>query len=243
MDDSTGNSAILGAFVEKTARVQTGRSKEGGRYSVGEEVANAITHGLGAALSIAALAILATLAGKRGDIWHVVSLCIYGATMVFLYSASSLYHSVPAPRAKNIFRILDHSSIFLLIAGTYTPVTLVLMRGPWGWALFSVVWAMAIGGIVVKAFLWNKAKMFGYLGVSLYIAMGWLVIIAVKPMLEMLPLGMIAWLLAGGLFYTLGVPFYMWKRLPYHHAVWHLFVLGGSACHFLAILWYVLPRQ
>ncbi len=203
---------------------------------MGEEIANSVTHGIGAALSLAALVVLVVFASQRGDAWRVVSFSIYGASLFFLYLASTLYHSFTNQRLKHFFRVLDHSSIFLLIAGTYTPVTLVSMRGPWGWTIFGLVWAMAIAGVVAKVFLIGKFKVFS---VALYIAMGWLIVIAVKPMLQMVPKGMVLWLLIGGLCYTFGVVFYSLKKIPYFHAVWHLFVLAGSVSHFIGILIYL----
>jgi hemolysin III len=204
--------------------------------TIGEEIANSITHGIGAGLSIAALVILTVLASRRGDAWRIVSFSIYGATLVLLYLSSTLYHSFLSLKIKNIFRILDHSAIYLLIAGTYTPVTLTLMRGAWGWTLFGLAWAMAIGGIIVTALLLDKLKA---LLVLSYVVMGLLVVIAIKPMIQMLPRGMIIWLFIGGACYILGIVFYLWKRLPYHHPIWHLFVLGGSISHFLGILFYL----
>jgi len=212
-----------------------------GNYSLksqnlGEEIANSITHGIGAGLSIAALVILVVLASKRGDAWRIVSFSIYGATLILLYLSSTLYHSFVNPKIKNIFRILDHSTIYLLIAGTYTPVTLTLMRGAWGWTLFGLAWAMAIGGIIITTLLLDKLKA---LLVLSYVVMGLLVVIAIKPMIQMVPRGMIIWLFIGGACYILGIIFYLWKRLPYHHPIWHLFVLGGSISHFLGILFYL----
>src|SRR4030042_3930676 len=204
--------------------------------TLGEEIANSITHGIGAALSIAALVILAVLASRRGDAWRIVSFSIYGATLVFLYLFSTLYHSFVNPRIKNIFRILDHSAIYLLIAGSYTPVTLTLMRGAWGWTLFGVAWVMAIGGIIVTTLLLDKLKA---LLVLSYVVMGLLVVIAIKPIIQIVPRGMIIWLFIGGACYILGIVFYLWKRLPYHHPIWHLFVLAGSVSHFLGIFLYL----
>jgi len=201
-----------------------------------EERANTITHGIGAALSIAALVILVVLASRRGDAWRIVSFSIYGATLFLLYLSSTLYHSFVNPKIKNIFRILDHSAIYLLIAGSYTPITLTLMRGVWGWTLFALAWAMAIGGIMVTALLLDKFKV---LLVSSYVIMGLMVIIAIKPMLQMLPRGMIIWIFIGGGCYISGIIFYLWKKLPYHHTIWHFFVLGGSISHFLGILFYL----
>lgn len=204
--------------------------------TLGEEIANSITHGIGAALSIAALVILVVLASRRGDAWRIVSFSIYGATLVLLYLSSTLYHGFVNSKIKNIFRILDHSAIYLLIAGSYTPVTLTLMRGAWGWTLFGVAWVMAIGGIIITALLLDKLKA---LLVLSYVVMGLLVVIAIKPMIQMVPRGLIIWLFIGGACYILGIIFYLWKRLPYHHPIWHLFVLGGSISHFLGILFYL----
>jgi len=201
-----------------------------------EEIANSITHGIGAALSIAALVILVVLASRRGDAWRIVSFSIYGATLFLLYLSSTLYHGFVNPKIKNIFRILDHSAIYLLIAGSYTPITLTLMRGVWGWTLFGLAWAMAIGGIVVTALLLDKLKV---LLISSYMIMGLMVVIAIKPMIQMLPRGMIIWIFIGGACYILGIIFYLWKRLLYHHTIWHLFVLAGSVSHFLGILFYL----
>jgi hemolysin III len=201
--------------------------------SLGEEIANSITHGIGAALSIAALVILVVFASKYGDAWRIVSFSIYGSTLFILYISSTLYHSFTNSRLKQFFKILDHSSIYLLIAGTYTPVTLVSMRGPWGWTIFGLIWAMAIGGIITKIFLIDKYKI---VSVLLYVAMGWLVILAYKPMLQMIPQGLIIWLLIGGICYTFGLVFYAIKKVPYFHFIWHLFVLAGSITHFFGIL-------
>ena len=209
-----------------------------GRYSVGEEIANSVTHGIGAGLSIAALSILVTFAGLFGDAWRVVSFSIYGATLILLYLASTFYHSFQAPRVKKFFRVLDHSAIFLLIAGTYTPFTLVNLRGGWGWTLFGLIWGSAICGILLEIFFIDRFKT---LSMAIYIAMGWLVILAFKPLLSAVPAGGMIWLGVGGLIYTLGVVFYLWERIPFNHAIWHLFVLGGSVCHFFCILFYVLP--
>lgn len=209
---------------------------EGPRYreqSLGEEIANSITHGIGAALSIAALVLLVVFASKYGDPWRIVSFSIYGSTLIILYTSSTLYHSLTNVRVKRFFKILDHSSIYLLIAGTYTPITLVSMRSPWGWTIFGLIWAMAIGGIVAKIFLIDKYKIVSAL---LYVAMGWLVVIAYKPMLQMVPQGLIIWLLIGGICYTFGLIFYAIKKVPYFHFIWHLFVLAGSITHFFGIL-------
>jgi len=204
--------------------------------SRGEEIANSITHGIGALLGIAALVLLLVFASRYGDAWRIVSFSIYGSTLIFLYTASTLYHSFRQERLKRIFRILDHSSIYLLIAGTYTPVVLVSLRGPWGWSLFGIVWAMTIGGIITKVALTGRFK---FLSTLFYIAMGWIVVIAIKPLLYAAPTGLIIWLIIGGLSYTFGTIFYAWKGMPYNHAVWHLFVLGGSISHFFGIFFYL----
>jgi hemolysin III len=202
-----------------------------------EEIANSITHGIGLVLSIAGFVVLLVFAILRGSASHIVACSIYGATLVCLYTASTLYHAVVAPRLKRALRIFDHSAIYLLIAGTYTPFLLLYLRGPWGWSLFGVVWGLAVAGIVFKFWF---AGHFEYLSTAIYLAMGWLVIVAAKPVLAHVPTLTLLWLVAGGLFYTCGVIFYAWKRLPFGHAVWHLFVLAGSACHYCAILRSVL---
>jgi hemolysin III len=205
-----------------------------------EEIANSVTHGMGLALSLAGLAVLVTLATLRGTAWHIVSCAVYGATLVILYAASTLYHSVRGPRVKRVLRILDHSAIYLLIAGTYTPFALVTLRGAWGWSLFGVVWGMALVGILWKIWFVDR---FVVVSTTVYLLMGWLAVIAAKPLLAALPAGGIAWILAGGLCYTAGVVFFGWKKLPYAHTVWHVFVVTGSVCHFLAVLLYVIPRS
>ncbi|MCP4415180.1 MAG: hemolysin III family protein [Chloroflexi bacterium] len=209
-------------------------------YTIGEEIANSITHGIGAALSVAGLTLLVVLAAIYGDVWRVVSFSIYGCSLILLYLASTLYHSIQHPKVKRILRIFDHSAIYLLIAGTYTPFTLVSMRGPWGWSMFGVVWGLALLGIAFKTVFIGRYEK---LATAAYVLMGWLVVIAFKQMLLMVPPGGIIWLVIGGVTYTLGVLFYAWEKLPYNHAIWHLFVLGGSISHFFAILFHVLPMR
>jgi hemolysin III len=182
-----------------------------GLYSVAEEVAHASTHGAGLLLSIAGLVVLVVVASLRGDSWHVVSVTIYGSTLVILYAASTMYHALPSPKAKAVFRILDHAAIFLLIAGTYTPFTLVNLRGGWGWALFGTVWGLAILGVVLEAAAKHRVRI---LSNVLYIGLGWLVAIAIKPLLSAVALGGLVLLVAGGLAYTSGVVFYAWRSLP-----------------------------
>ena len=209
-------------------------------YSLGEEIAHSVTHGVGIVLSIAGLAVLVAFAALRGDSWHVVSCSVFGATLVLNYTASTVYHAIPGTfaRAKRVLRVLDHSAIFLLIAGTYTPFCLVNLRGPWGWTLFGVVWGLAVLGIVFKATLLGRLKV---LSVVAYVAMGWLVLVAARPLSRTVAIGGIVLLVAGGLAYTAGVAFYAATRLKYHHAVWHFFVLSGSALHYFAVLFYVVP--
>lgn len=208
------------------------------RYTLGEEIAHAVTHGVGILLSITGLALLVAYASLYGDVWHITSCSIYGATLILLYTASTLYHGITAPRVKQILQRIDHAAIFLLIAGTYTPFTLVNLRGGWGWTLFGLVWAIAIFGVVLEVVGKKRIK---WLSLSLYLGLGWLVVIAIKPMIDSVETGGLVLLLAGGLCYSLGVIFYVWKRLAYHHAVWHLFVLAGSVLHFFSVLFYVVP--
>jgi hemolysin III len=203
-----------------------------------EETVNALTHGLGALLSLGGLVVLVVMASLHGDAWHIVSCSIYGFTLVLLFSSSTLYHSFRSQRVKHIFRIIDHASIYLLIAGTYTPFVLVNLRGRWGWSLFGVIWGLALAGIVFQIFFVSRFRL---VQTMIYLAMGWMVVIAIKPLFMHVPRLGLLWLLFGGLCYTVGAVFYLWKKLPYHHAVWHLFVLGGSVCHYFAILFYVLP--
>jgi len=203
-----------------------------------EEIVNAILHGIGVGLSIAALIVLVIYANIHGDTWHIVSFSIYGATLIILYLASTLYHSFPKGKWKNILHVIDHSSIFLLIAGTYTPVTLTAMRGPWGWSIFGVVWGIALLGITLKVFWIDKLR---FLSVGLYVIMGWIIVIAIKPLLESLETISLTFLLAGGISYMVGIIFYIWRRLKYSHGIWHLFVLVGSICHFFTVF-YLLPK-
>jgi len=205
-----------------------------------EELVNSLTHGTGAILSAAGLGALVALACLHGTVLHIVSCSIYGATLVLLYTASTLYHSVRSPRLKHAFKIVDHSCIYLLIAGTYTPFTLVTLQGHWGWTLFGLIWVLAAAGIVFQIFFVYRFKI---LATIAYILMGWLAVFAAKPLLDALPAGGFAWLLAGGIVYTVGALFYLVKRLPYNHAIWHFFVLGGSACHYVCVVLYVLPPQ
>ncbi|MEZ6017145.1 MAG: hemolysin III family protein [Planctomycetota bacterium] len=204
--------------------------------SVGEELANAITHGAGALLSIAGLVLLIVRAAATDDPWRVVSFTIFGAALVLLYLGSTLYHSLAHTRARALFKALDHSLIYVLIAGTYTPFMLGPLRGPWGWSVFGAMWGMALIGILFKA---RYSHRFRRASTILYLGMGWVGLIAIKPLLQHVPPPALAWLLAGGLAYSLGTLFYVWRGQRYHHAAWHLFVLAGSACHFVAIYGYL----
>lgn len=209
-------------------------------YTIGHEIANAVTHGIGGGLSIAGLSVLLTMAMLYGDIWHVVSSAIYGATLIILYLASTLYHGIYHTATKRIFKVIDHASIYLLIAGTYTPFTLVSLRenSEWGWLLFGVIWILALLGVILLLLFPGK---YSGLRVAVYIVMGWLAIFVMKDIRAAIGVGGMSWLVAGGLSYTFGVIFYLWDRLPMNHAIWHLFVLSGSICHFFAILFYVIP--
>ena len=208
-------------------------------YSRGEEIANWVTHGIGLAASVAGLTLLIVFASLRGDAWHVVSFTVFGLTLLVLYTASTLYHMQRSDRAKAIFRKLDHAAIFLLIAGTYTPFLLTHLRGPWGWTLFGIIWGLCGAGAVFQLFFGERYRLSSTLA---YLFVGWLIVLALKPMITHVPHGGLWLLLAGGLCYTLGVVFYLWRRLRYHHAAWHTFVLGGSTCHYLAVLLFLLPR-
>lgn len=205
-------------------------------YTFAEELFNSITHGIGALLSIVALVILVVIAARRRDVLAIVSFAIYGSSLLILYVSSTLYHSLTAPRAKAVFRVLDHVSINLLIAGSYTPITLLALTPGWGWSLFGVVWGLAILGILLNIAGLEKTRR---ISLILYVLMGWLVIVAIKPMLAMVPAGLLYFLFAGGLFYTVGILFYAVKKIPFNHGIWHLFVLGGSICHFAGFLFYL----
>lgn len=207
-------------------------------FSKKEELANSITHGVGALLSISALVILIVYASLYGTVWHVVSFTIFGVTMFILYMSSTLLHSFPEGKAKDIFEIFDHSSIYFFIAGTYTPFLLVVIKGTPGWSLFGIVWGLAIAGTVFKCFF---VKKYLFSSTALYVVMGWLIVFAWKPLVNNLSLEGMTYLAIGGALYTLGAIFYVWRGFKYHHAVWHLFVLAASVAHFYCVLFYVLP--
>jgi hemolysin III len=206
-------------------------------WTFGEELAHSITHGVGLLAAATGLVVLVILAAATHDPWRIGACSVYAATLVLLYAASTLYHALSGTRARRVFQVLDHSAIFLLIAGTYTPFALVSLRGPWGWTLLTIVWGLALAGVTMKAVFGARWPI---VSTALYIAMGWTALIAVKPLLEHVPPAGIAWLVAGGLAYTGGVVFYAWTRLRYSHAVWHVFVLAGSVCHYIAVLFYVV---
>ena len=203
-----------------------------------EEIFNSVTCGIGFCLSVAALVILIVSASRGGDAWRIVSVSIYGASLVLLFLFSTLYHSIPSKKAKHVFEILDHCTIYVLIAGTYTPFALVRLHGPGGWSLFGAVWGLAVLGIVFKAIFISRFPVFSAV---VYLLMGWLVVIAFRPLLQHLAAAGIGWLLAGGVIYSAGLLFYAWRTLPFRHTVWHVFVLVGCGCHFVAVLKYVLP--
>ena len=205
-----------------------------------DELASALTHGLGAVAALAGGAVLITLAAIYGNGWQLGTAIVYSITLLLLYVASTLYHAIPHAGAKARLQVFDHCAIYLLIAGTYTPITLIGLRGPWRWGLFIAIWTLAVSGVAFKLFFTGRFKL---LSTGIYIAMGWLVVVALKPMLHALDAFTLGWLLAGGLFYTLGTYFYQRDSIRYFHAVWHLFVLASSVCHFIAVTAQVLlPR-
>lgn len=206
------------------------------KLSTGEEIVNSITHGIGALLSIIALIILIIIAGRKGDIWHLVSFSIYGVTLILLYLSSTLYHSFTNPKLKNLFARFDHISIFLLIAGTYTPILLTSIRGVLGWTMFAIIWIVALVGVVIRSIYVYR---FRKLMVALYLIMGWMFVFGGKQIFLSLSSQSLLYLVLGGIAYSLGVIFYMWRKLPYAHGIWHLFVLTGSVLHFFAIYYII----
>lgn len=209
-------------------------------FSKGEEIANSITHGIGALLSIAALALLIVFSSLHGTAWHIVSFTIFGATMLILYISSTMVHSLPPGKGKDVFEILDHSSIYFFIAGTYTPFLLIAVKGALGWTLFGIVWGIAIGGTVFKSFF---VKKYLFTSTILYVVMGWMIVFAWNPISEAIGQQGMNLLIIGGVLYTLGSIFYIWRGFKYHHAIWHLFVIGGSILHFFCVLFYLLPTN
>jgi hemolysin III len=210
------------------------------RYYKPTQIANAVTPAVGFFLSVPGMVVLINHSISNGNSWYIVSSAIFGASLVISYAVFTLYHILKFhERWGKTFRILDHSTIYLLIAGTYTPFTLVYMRGNWGWTLFSAVWGLTFFGVLFKFFFVHRFKV---LAPMTYLFMGWLILLAIKPAVELIPPEGLHFLLAGGLFYSLGLIFYAWKRLPFHHAIWHLFVLAGSTCHYFAVYCHVISR-
>lgn len=207
-------------------------------YPPFEEKLNVISHGIGLLLSIAGLSLLVIFSSLKGNAWHIVSFSIYGCSLVVLYLASTLFHSSRKQHIRKKLNVFDHASIYLLIAGTYTPFLLVTLRGAWGWSLFGVIWGMALTGIILKLFFTGR---YNVVSAIAYIIMGWVIVIALKPLIANLDTAGLWWLLAGGISYSLGVVFYLSNKMNYNHATFHLFVLAGSICHFISVFWYVLP--
>jgi hemolysin III len=224
--------ALPAAFTEV---VQHGREQ---LFTIGEEIAHALTHGLGVVLAIIGLTVMVARAALYGNVWHITGAAVFGATLVLMYTASTLYHSIPLPRTKHVLRVIDHSSIYFLIAGTYTPFTLVTLHGPWGWLLFCLTWGLALVGVVFKIFATGRYEK---LSLAIYLGMGWSIVIAIKPLLRTLEPGGLVLMLLGGLSYTGGVAFYVLDKRKYFHAIWHAFVLGGSVLQYFAVLLYVIP--
>lgn len=202
--------------------------------SIGEEIFNSITHGIGTLLSIAALVLLVVVAAIKGNAWHVVSFSIFGSSLVLLYLSSTLYHSFTREKLKNLFVRFDHAAIFLLIAGTYTPFVLTTIRGALGWSLFGIIWGLAITGMVIRSIYLTR---FRKLMVGIYLAMGWMFLMAIGPIVRNLPASSVAFLFIGGACYSIGVIFYAWRGLKYGHGIWHLFVLAGSIMHFFSVFY------
>jgi hemolysin III len=204
--------------------------------SQAEEIANSISHGIGLAAALVGTPFLITQAARHGNVGFVVGTSLFSATAIFLYLASTLYHALPVGKTKRVFRILEHSAIFLLIAGTYTPFTLGVLHGSWGWILLTTIWTLAAAGVVLKVFYGTS---FPILSTALYLLMGWMVVIAAELLIARMPTPGLLWLIAGGLSYTLGVVFFaIDSRLRYAHLIWHLFVLAGTTCHYFAVFWY-----
>jgi len=217
-------------MVNGLATLNTSRERT---QSPGEEIANSVSHGVGLLAAAAAAPVLVLSAVRHGGVARIAGASVFAATMVLLYLASTLYHALPGNRAKRVFQVLDHAAIFLLIAGTYTPFTLGVLRGTWGWTLFGIVWSLALAGVALTA---AGGVRYPKLTTGLYLAMGWLILIAAKPLWLRMPSEGLLWLLAGGIAYSAGVVFYAAKRIRYSHFIWHLFVIAGTACHFIAVL-------
>jgi len=208
------------------------------QYSPAEEKINIISHAIGFVLSIVALVLLVTHASMHGDVWHIVSFSIFGASLIILYAASTFYHSAKKPELRKRLKIIDHASIYVLVAGSYTPFTLVTLKGTLGWVIFGISWGLALTGIILKLFFTGK---YNLISTSMYVIMGWVIVIAIKPLINNLPSDGFLWLLAGGISYTLGAILYSIKKIKFNHAIFHIFVLTGSFCHFISVFFYVLP--
>ena len=207
-------------------------------YSEEEELANRLTHSFAAAISLVGVVFLVTAASRTGDPYRIVSSAIFSGSLTIFYVISTLYHTIRSPKTRYVFRVLDHAGIYLVIAGTYTPITLVSLRESSGWVLFGVIWGLAIAGAIFKSFMTHRLA---FLAPVFYIALGWLIVVDLEGLLTFVPIKGVLWLVAGGLFYTVGIIFYAIDRIPYNHAIWHVFVIAGSLCHYLSILWYVVP--
>ncbi len=209
-------------------------------YSEEEELANRLTHSLAAVASLVGLVLLVVAAARTGDPYRIVSAVVFCSSLTIFYVISTLYHTIRRPKTRYVFRVLDHAGIFLVIAGSYTPFTLVSLRESSGWALFGVVWGLAIAGAIFKSFMTHRLV---FLAPVFYIALGWLIVVDLEGLLTLVPIKGVLWLVAGGLCYTVGIVFYAIDRIPYNHAIWHVFVIAGSFCHYLAVLWYVVPIE
>lgn len=207
-------------------------------YPYWEEFVNVLSHGIGFLLSVAALTLMVVFASLDGNAWHIVGVSIFGASLVVLYLASTLFHWSVRPKIRKYLNVFDHSAIYVLIAGTYTPFLLVTLNGPWGWSLFGVIWGLAIAGVVFKMFFTGK---YDKLSLIIYVLMGWLILIAIVPLIQNLSTMGLIWLLIGGISYSIGAVFYLLNKMPFNHAIFHFWVLGGSICHFFAVFWYVIP--
>ena len=208
-------------------------------YSPIEEKINILSHAVGFILSMVALVLLVRHATRHGDVWHIVSFSIFGASLIILYAASIFYHSAKKPELRNRLNIIDHASIYVLIAGTYTPFTLVTLKGTIGWVIFGISWGLALTGIILKLFFTGK---YNLMSTIMYVLMGWVIVFAIKPLVNNLPLAGLLWLVAGGIAYTMGAILYGIKKIEFNHAIFHMFVLTGSFCHFMSVYFYVLPR-
>lgn len=207
-------------------------------YPYWEEFVNVLSHGIGFLLSVAALSLMVVFASLDGNAWHIVGVSVFGASLVVLYLASTLFHWSVRPKIRKYLNVFDHSAIYVLIAGTYTPFLLVTLNGPWGWSLFGVIWGLAIAGVVFKMFFTGR---FDKLSLLIYVLMGWLILIAIVPLIQNLSTMGLIWLLIGGISYSIGAVFYLLNKFPFNHAIFHFWVLGGSISHFFAVFWYVIP--